>query len=211
MAQHRRAPQVVALRDRTLDFFDEGEGSAHEPHDVLFRRAGDPARQRLLTAGSDNWHGNFSNWLSNEAGRHFSPIFIDFRNGILPKRSYDLIGMSIVSSIAVSGINAASLRLRVAAENIANARTSGYVPKEVVQVDTGQGTAATVRPVSSDGTAAYDSAGLSGDRVSFGADPYLRLTNEIVQVLVARFDLSANAQVLRADARTAAALYSRSF
>lgn len=119
--------------------------------------------------------------------------------------------MSIVSNIAVSGINAASLRLRVAAGNIANARSTGYVPKEVVQVDTGQGTAATVRPVSSNGTAAYDSVGLSGDRVSFGADPNLRLTNEIVQLLIARFDLSANAQVLRADARTAAALYSRPF
>jgi flagellar basal-body rod protein FlgC len=116
--------------------------------------------------------------------------------------------MSPVSAIAVSGMNAASLRLRVAASNIANARSSGYVPQKVVQVDTGHGTAASVRPAA-DGTSAYDSVGLSGDRVSFGADPYLRLTNEIVQVLVARFDLAANAQVVRADARTAAALYSR--
>ena len=54
--------------------------------------------------------------------------------------------MSIISNIAVSGINAASLRLRVAASNIANARSDGYVPKQVVQVDTGQGTAATVLP-----------------------------------------------------------------
>ena len=119
--------------------------------------------------------------------------------------------MSIISNIAVSGINAASLRLRVAASNIANARSDGYVPKQVVQVDTGQGTAATVRPVPSDGTAAYDSIGLATDRVSFGADPNLRLTNEIVQLLVARFDLVANAHVFRADARTAAALYSQSF
>jgi flagellar basal body rod protein FlgC len=118
--------------------------------------------------------------------------------------------MSIVSSIAVSGINAASLRC-TAAGNIANARSTGYVPKEVVQVDTGQGTSAHVWPVSTDGAAAYHSVGLSGDRVSFGADPNLRLTNEIVQLLVARFDLSANAQVLRADSRTVAALYSHLF
>lgn len=140
----------------------------------------------------------------------FFAIFIDFQNGILPGSSYDPNGMSIISNIAVSGINAASLRLRVAAENIANARSNDYVPKQVVQADTGHGTAATVRPVSSNSAAAYDSMGLSGEKVSFGADPYLRLTNEIVQVLVARFDLSANAQVLRADARTAAALYGRS-
>jgi hypothetical protein len=114
------------------------------------------------------------------AGRSVSPVFIDFRNRILPKRGYDLNSMSIVNSIAVSGINAASLRLRVAAGNIANARSTGYVPKEVVQVDTGQGTAAHVRPLSTNGAAAYDSVGLSGDRVSFGADPNLRLTSEIV-------------------------------
>lgn len=117
--------------------------------------------------------------------------------------------MTPVSAIAVSGMNAANLRMRVAAGNIANAHSRGYVPQKVVQVDTGQGTAATVRPVSPDSGSAYRSIALSTDTDGFAADPNLRLTNEIVQVLVARFDLAANAQVLRADARSAAALYSR--
>lgn len=107
-------------------------------------------------------------------------------------------------------MNAASLRLRVAADTIANAPTDGHVPGKVVQTDTGQGTAAPVRPVSANGETTYRSIAMSVDTDGFAADPNLRLTNEIVQVLVARFDLTANAGVLRADARTAAALYGRS-
>jgi len=129
---------------------------------------------------------------------------------MLPKRCYDVSVMSIASAIAISGMNVAALRLRVSAANIANGHSSGYVPRQVVQVDTGQGTAATVRPLSPNNASAYHSIALSADTDGFAADPNLRLTNEIVQLLVARFDLHANAQVFRADAQAAASLYNRS-
>ena len=114
--------------------------------------------------------------------------------------------MSIASTIAVSGINVASLRLQVSASNVANSLTSGYVPKQVVQVDTGQGVAATVEPVSQALVPAYTPKGPDGDARSFATSPYVDLTNEMVQQLIARFDLNANVHTFRADVRMSEAL-----
>jgi hypothetical protein len=98
--------------------------------------------------------------------------------------------MSPVSAIATSGIRAASMRLQAAAGNIAKAGDVGLtrVPR-----------AATL---GND----FNPAARASEAWHFRANPYVSLTNEMVQVLVARFDLVASAHVLRVDAQTSAAL-----
>jgi len=130
--------------------------------------------------------------------------------------------MSIASAIALSGINAATLRLRVAASNIANARSDGplpgspetaslagtYVPLRVIQTATADGgTSATVTAASPGTVTAYDPNLRNSETWAFAANPYIALTNEMVQVLVARFNLTANAHVLRTDTQMSAALF----
>jgi hypothetical protein len=46
----------------------------------------------------------------------------------------------------------------------------------------------------------------SADAWDFAANPYVALTNETVQQLLANFNLVANAHVLRADAQASATL-----
>ncbi len=121
-----------------------------------------------------------------------------------------MTAMSIASSIALSGINVATLRLQVSARNVANARSdapilgsataadvpSSYVPLQVNQIATASGgTSATVSTRSLATAPAYD----ANAYWAFAANPYVALTNEMVQQLLAHFDLIANAQVLRAD------------
>jgi flagellar basal-body rod protein FlgC len=129
--------------------------------------------------------------------------------------------MSIASTIAVSGLNVASLRLQVAASNIANARSNGplsgtrnsenfpsaYSPLRVIQVDTfGGGTSATVIDVSPATVAAFDPSAPYADNRGMVAGPNVNLANELVQALLARFNYSANAQVIPADAQMSATL-----
>lgn len=114
--------------------------------------------------------------------------------------------MSIASAIAVSGMNVATLRLQVSARNVANSLSDGFVPSQVVQVDAKPGTAASVQLASPGFIPAYIQKSAEGDAWAFATNPYAQLTNEMVQELVARFDLTANAQVFRADVRMQAAL-----
>ena len=111
--------------------------------------------------------------------------------------------MSIASAIAVSGMNVATLRLQVSARNVANSLSITSVPQQVDQAGT---LAATVQPVSPALAPAYTPKGPGEDARAFATSPYVELTNEMVQQLVARFDLTANAQVFRADVRMQAAL-----
>lgn len=54
--------------------------------------------------------------------------------------------MNVVSSISLSGMNAAQTRLQVSAHNIANLNTQGFTRQEVTQSTAdGGGTLATVR------------------------------------------------------------------
>jgi flagellar basal-body rod protein FlgC len=132
--------------------------------------------------------------------------------------------MSIASAIALSGINAATLRLQVAASNVANARSDGalpdssnaatfagtYVPLRVNQTATaGGGTSATVTAASPATVPDKDSSlkARNAEAWAFAANPYVALTNEMVQLLVARFDLVANAHVLRTDTQLSGALF----
>ena len=130
--------------------------------------------------------------------------------------------MSIASTIAVSGLSVASLRLQVAASNIANASSDGPLPGtpnpenfpsaysalRVNQVDNlGGGTSATVTNVLPPTVATYDPTAPYADGRGMVASPNVDLANELVQVLVARFTYAANAQVIRADAQMSVALF----
>jgi len=130
--------------------------------------------------------------------------------------------MSAVSSIALSGLNAATLRLRVSASDVANALSDGplpgaanaagfasaYAPLRVDQVAAGDGgTRATVATVSPSYVATFSPGAPYADSNGMVASPNVDLTSEIVQQMVARYSFAANAQVLRTDMRTTATLF----
>jgi flagellar basal-body rod protein FlgC len=130
--------------------------------------------------------------------------------------------MGIASTIAVSGLNAASLRLQVAAGNIANALSAGplpgtpnpenfpsaYAPQRVDQMESpGGGTSATAAEVSPAYIETYDPAAPFANDRGMVASPNVDLANELVQTLIARLSYAANAKVIRADAQMSAALF----
>lgn len=130
--------------------------------------------------------------------------------------------MSIASTIAVSGLSVASLRLQVAAANIANASSDGPLPGtpnpenfppaysalRVNQVDNlGGGTSATATTISPSIVATFDPSAPYADGHGMVGSPNVDLANELVQVLIARFSYAANARVIRADAQMSAALF----
>jgi flagellar basal-body rod protein FlgC len=130
--------------------------------------------------------------------------------------------MSIASTIAVSGLSVAGLRLQVAASNIANASSDGpppgtpnpdnfppaYSALRVNQFDNvGGGTSASVATVSPSTVPRYDPSAPYADGRGMVASPNVDLANELVQVLIARFSYTANAQVIRADAQMSAVLF----
>ncbi len=129
--------------------------------------------------------------------------------------------MSITGAIAVSGLNAASLRLQVSASNVAKAISDGplpgspkatnfpraYAPLRLEQTDAaGSGTSARVDTVSPSYVAAFDPAAPYADANGLVARPNVDLASELIQQLMGRFALTANAQVLRADAQMTARL-----
>ena len=129
--------------------------------------------------------------------------------------------MGIASTIAVSGLNAASLRLQVAASNIANAMSDGplqgvpnpqnfpsaYTPLQVTQTDViGGGTKATVRAVSPATLTTFDPTAPFANSDGFVASPNVDLATQMIQLLIARSNYAANALVIRADAQMSAAL-----
>jgi flagellar basal-body rod protein FlgC len=129
--------------------------------------------------------------------------------------------MSITGAIAVSGLNAASLRLQASASNVANAMSDGplpgsanaanfppaYAPLRVEQADAaGSGTRAHIGTVSPAYVAAFDPAAPYADANGLVARPNVDLASELMQQLMGRFALTANAQVLRTDAQMTATL-----
>jgi flagellar basal-body rod protein FlgC len=124
--------------------------------------------------------------------------------------------MGIASSIALSGMNAAALRLQVSAGNVANALTDGplpsapaagryppaYVPLQVDQVTApGGGTRAATRPASPAYAAAFDPAAPYADENGMVASPNVDLAGEMVQLMLARYSFAANAAVVRVDSQ----------
>jgi flagellar basal-body rod protein FlgC len=126
-------------------------------------------------------------------------------------------------TIAASGMAAASLRLQVAARNIANAGSTGalpgattpagenapqpYTPLRVDQVEVaGGGTAASVSPAGTEPVPLHDPGASYADENGMVAAPNVDLTQEMVQVMVAKYTFAANAAVLRTGAHMYKAL-----
>src|SRR3569832_779 len=135
-----------------------------------------------------------------------------------------------IFSIATSGLSAASLRVNVAASNIANVNTTGplpasggsttsagpgiaptfpaaYVPLRVDQVDqssgsTPGGTIATVATVSPSYTAQSDPSAPFANQDGLVAAPNVDLANEFAQLAGAKYSFIANAKVIQAYAET---------
>jgi flagellar basal-body rod protein FlgC len=138
--------------------------------------------------------------------------------------------MSILS-IATSGLSAASLRLNVAASNIANAQTTGplpsatgtggatstnsnfaaYVPLRVNQVDQSSGpapggTTASVSTVSPSFVAQSDPNAPFANQDGLVAAPNVDLADQFVQLLTAKYEFAANAKVIQAYSNTTKSL-----
>jgi len=122
--------------------------------------------------------------------------------------------MSSILSIAASGMVAATQRLQVSAENVANANSDGplptaapaiqaqypaaYVTQRLDQVATaGGGTRAVVSNAQPGTVSAYDPAAPYADANGRVAAPNVDLANEAVQQLVARYAFAFNADVMR--------------
>ncbi|MDA9492208.1 flagellar basal body rod protein FlgC [Bradyrhizobium sp. CCBAU 11361] len=131
-----------------------------------------------------------------------------------------------IFSIATSGLSAASLRVSVAASNIANISTTGplpasggsgtsagsgiaptfpaaYVPLRVEQVDqssgsTPGGTLATVSAVSPSFTAQSDPGAPFANQDGLVAAPNVDLAGEFVELATAKYSFIANAKVIQA-------------
>jgi len=128
-------------------------------------------------------------------------------------------------SIATSGLSAASLRLNVAASNIANVLTTGplpasggsgtsgassnnssfpaaYVPLQVNQVDQTSGSApggvaASVSTVSPSFVAQSDPNAPFANQDGLVAAPNVDLASQFVQLVIAKYNFAANAKVIQ--------------
>ena len=117
--------------------------------------------------------------------------------------------MSSILSIAISGMQAATTRLQVSANNVANVLSAGalpdqqgnfpdgaqvpYTPQRVDQVElSGGGTQAIVSNVSP----SYDPGSPNANADGQVAYPNVDLTEEAIQQLVARYAFAANARVV---------------
>ncbi len=124
--------------------------------------------------------------------------------------------MSIASSIALSGMLAAQTRLNVAAENIANASSSGAIPgsdapagspapatpRRVDTVETvGGGTKAVINDVNPAYVTAHDPSASYANSKGDVALPNVDLGTEIVNALDARTQFAANAAVMKISDR----------
>jgi len=89
--------------------------------------------------------------------------------------------------ISVSGLNDATLRMAVAANNIANSNTDGFMPDRVDSVTLSGGGVETMM------TAGYGPAGISGESAPSGTD----LVLEGVQLILAQRAFEANARMLK--------------
>jgi flagellar basal-body rod protein FlgC len=131
--------------------------------------------------------------------------------------------MSSISTIALSGLNAAASRLQVSASNVANSQTTGalpnaygtvpagapqaYSPLQLVQTDSaGGGVQTSVTTVTPPTTAVYDPQASFANQDGLVAAPNVDLAQEFVGQLLASYSFAANAAVLKADDQNSKAL-----
>ena len=132
--------------------------------------------------------------------------------------------MSSISTIALSGMNAAARRLEVSASNVANVMSDGalpgangtvpagaptaYAPLEVVQTaSAGGGTQTSVTTVTPSTTAVYDPQAPFANQDGLVAAPNVDLSQEMVGQMIASYSFSANAAMMKAGDRMTKALF----
>jgi flagellar basal-body rod protein FlgC len=126
--------------------------------------------------------------------------------------------MSSISTIALSGMNAAARRLEVSASNLANVMSTGavanadgtvpvgapraYAPIVLVQTaSAGGGTQTTVKTATPSTTAVYDPQAPFANQDGLVAAPDVDLSQEMIGQLIASYSFAANATVMKADDR----------
>jgi flagellar basal-body rod protein FlgC len=126
--------------------------------------------------------------------------------------------MSSISTIALSGMNAAARRLEVSASNVANVASTGalpnadgtvpageptaYAPLEVVQTTNADGgTQTSVTTVTPSTTAVSDPQAPFANQDGLVAAPNVDLSQELVGQMIAIYSFAANAMVMTADDR----------
>ena len=131
--------------------------------------------------------------------------------------------MSNVSTIAVSGMTAATRRLEVSASNVANVSSTGalpdasgavaagaqraYAPLVVVQTaSAGGGTATTVTTATPSTTAASDPQAPFANASGLVAAPNVDLSQEMIGQMIASYSFAAGAATMKADDRMTKAL-----
>jgi flagellar basal-body rod protein FlgC len=115
-------------------------------------------------------------------------------------------------SIGLSGLAAASLRLEVAANNIANAQSVGalpgnpgpapYTPMQVVQSDSGSGTAANTVPVDPAHIPTPDPQSPDANAQGQVAMPNVDLTQQVVELAMAQQSYQANLKTVQISTST---------
>lgn len=126
--------------------------------------------------------------------------------------------MNPASAIALSGLNAAMLRVQASASNIANMRSNGalaaaadpapYTPLEVRQAPMGGGgVAATLAPSSRAAVLSYDPQAPFANADGYVASPNVDLVDDMLQLATAHYSFAANLAVIHtADDMTNAVL-----
>jgi flagellar basal-body rod protein FlgC len=113
--------------------------------------------------------------------------------------------MGNAMNIAVSGLQAASLRLEAAASNIVNMDSAGYQPVSVAQSPTSDGgVSASLQPVTSAALLAYDPA--YANVQDMAAKPNVDLATEIVNMKVASHSFRASLLAYKASSQMFEAL-----
>ena len=124
--------------------------------------------------------------------------------------------MSSISTIALSGMNAAARRLEVSASNVANVMSTGalpnadgslpagapqaYAPLELVQTaSAGGGNQTTVTTAKPSTIAVYDPQASFANQDGLVAAPNVDLSQELVGQMIASYSFAANAKVMKAD------------
>jgi flagellar basal-body rod protein FlgC len=115
--------------------------------------------------------------------------------------------MSSISTIALSGMNAAARRLEVSASNVANVASTGALPNADGTVPAGEPTAyaplEVVQTANADGgtqTSVTTEAPFA-NQDGLVAAPNVDLSQELVGQMIASYSFAANAMVMTADDR----------
>jgi len=124
--------------------------------------------------------------------------------------------MTSISTIALSGMNAAARRLQVSASNVANMLDTGalpaadgtvpagapqaYAPLRIDQTDSaGGGTQTTISTVTPSFVATSDPTAPFANQNGEVASPNVDISQEMVDQMIASYSFAANATIMKAD------------